>query len=380
MLFDPAVHERLVESPWDDGRVHDAVAAIVADAESAFDEATLTWPVHEEDGEDAAGWRTIYLGGGGVVWALHRLGSGRDWAPVAQALVRQYAAEPDFGEPHASLWMGESGLLLVEEVVAGGADLDRLATLVGANAENEARETMWGAPGTMLAAQFLHARTGEPRWSRLWDESADSLLAAREPDGFWLQRLYGHEVHYVGPVHGFAGNILALRWRRDVDREAVAAATRIAQREDGLAQWPPALEPPSRRQSVRTQFCHGAPGMVAALAAVAPDDEEWTRLLVEGGELTWQARAARKRAWALPRDGRQRLRVPEAARADGRRAVAPTGEGVRHALRRTGRAVAHPPRAGPLHAVDGRRRHRPLPARLPRARRVPAVPRAVLTE
>ncbi len=289
MLFDPAVHERLVESPWDDRRVHDAVAAIVADAESAFDEATLTWPVHEEDGEDAAGWRTIYLGGGGVVWALHRLGSGRDWAPVAQALVRQYAAEPDFGEPHASLWMGESGLLLVEEVVAGGADLDRLATLVGANAENEARETMWGAPGTMLAAQFLHARTGEPRWSRLWDESADSLLAAREPDGFWLQRLYGHEVHYVGPVHGFAGNILALRWRRDVDREAVAAATRIAQREDGLAQWPPALEPPSRRQSVRTQFCHGAPGMVAALAAVAPDDEEWTRLLVEGGELTWQA-------------------------------------------------------------------------------------------
>ena len=38
MLFDPPSHEPLTERPWDAGRAQAAVAAIVADAEGAFDE------------------------------------------------------------------------------------------------------------------------------------------------------------------------------------------------------------------------------------------------------------------------------------------------------------------------------------------------------
>ena len=45
---------------------------------------------------------------------------------------------------------------------------------------------------------------------------------------------------------------------------------------------------------IRTQWCHGAPGIVATLAGIAPDDEAFTRLLVAGGELTWQAGPLRK--------------------------------------------------------------------------------------
>ena len=37
------------------------------------------------------------------------------------------------------------------------------------------------------------------------------------------------------------------------------------------------------------QWCHGAPGMVASLAEIAPGDDEHERLLLSGGELTWRA-------------------------------------------------------------------------------------------
>jgi Lanthionine synthetase C-like protein len=35
--------------------------------------------------------------------------------------------------------------------------------------------------------------------------------------------------------------------------------------------------------------CHGAPGIVASLATLAPDDPEHDRLLRAGAELTWRA-------------------------------------------------------------------------------------------
>jgi hypothetical protein len=63
-----------------------------------------------------------------------------------------------------------------------------------------------------------------------------------------------------------------------------------ALREDGLAQWPPSLEPPSTPSTgIRTQWCHGAPGIVASLATLAPAEDAFTELLAAGGELTWRA-------------------------------------------------------------------------------------------
>jgi lantibiotic modifying enzyme len=50
------------------------------------------------------------------------------------------------------------------------------------------------------------------------------------------------------------------------------------------------LEPrQGKSQEVRTQWCHGAPGIVASFATLAPREEQLTDLLVAGGELTWQA-------------------------------------------------------------------------------------------
>jgi len=74
MLFSPESHETLADEPWSAEKARAAIASIVADAESAFDDG---WPTHPQDiVEEAAAWtrfRTVHLGGAGVVDALHRL-------------------------------------------------------------------------------------------------------------------------------------------------------------------------------------------------------------------------------------------------------------------------------------------------------------------
>ena len=73
MLFDPASHEPLVDTPWSESRARAAIAAIVADAESAFDEQSL-WPAHALDDEVASAEAlTLYIGASGVIWALDEL-------------------------------------------------------------------------------------------------------------------------------------------------------------------------------------------------------------------------------------------------------------------------------------------------------------------
>jgi lantibiotic modifying enzyme len=171
------------------------------------------------------------------------------------------------------------------------------------NEESEVRELIWGSPGTMLVAQALLEATGEERWLEAWQVSADLLWAEWHPHeetgcDLWTQHLYGKVRHIVGPMHGFAGNVFAL-WRgRDLlpderrgelEKRAVATYRGLALRDDGLAQWLPEVEPPDSDRPMRTQWCHGAPGMVATGAGLARGDDGFTQLLVEGGELTWRA-------------------------------------------------------------------------------------------
>jgi lantibiotic modifying enzyme len=52
----------------------------------------------------------------------------------------------------------------------------------------------------------------------------------------------------------------------------------------------------SPRGEIRVQWCHGAPGIVASLSRIAPDDDEHERLLLAGGELTWRAGPLKKGA------------------------------------------------------------------------------------
>jgi hypothetical protein len=313
MLYDPASHEPLTERPWNESRARDAIAAIVADTESAFDADEL-WPAHPADLAEGPLPKpsTVYLGAAGVIWALHRLAQAgtadlrRDWAPVANGLYEHYLSEPDFQDivegTVPGLWMGEAGILLVAHTLAPAPwQEERLLAAVRANAANPSLEPMWGSPGTMIAARVMHERTGEACWADAWAESADLLWSAwRGP--LWQQVLEGREGEYLGPAHGFAGNVLALAQgrlldpaRRDeLERRTIATLERFALREDGLCQWPPSPRPPRTPQPARTQWCHGAPGMVASLGSLAPQDAQLSEMLAAGGELTWSAGPLRK--------------------------------------------------------------------------------------
>lgn len=278
-LFRAAEHEPLVAAEWDEGRVEEAIRTIVADAESAFE--GERWPFHPADEVDD-GPNAIYLGAAGMAWALEELGSS-GWSDAVLGALERYRREPDGGEQWAyapSFLGGECGIALVGYRLTGDAGLeDRLHELVLANLEDEWNELLWGASGSLLAAEAMLAWTGEERWAEAWDALADGLEAARDEDGLWTQHRLG-EWRYYGIGHGFAGNQLALSHRRTVDVDAVLL--RLALRDGPLANWPPGEGAPP--EQIRVQWCHGAPGIVTGLGDVM--DEE---LALAGGELTWRA-------------------------------------------------------------------------------------------
>jgi hypothetical protein len=288
MLFTPEAHEALGDEPWSAERARAAIASIVADAESAFDDG---WPTHPQDvlEEDDASrrFRTVYLGGAGVVDALHRLARRgfvdlrRDYVPY---LERSVEAQPDFPDEDAErgLWVGETGIRLVlQRLAPSHGNLERLSELIAANERDERCELMWGSPGTILAGRELGLDvTASLEW----------LRDRRDSEGLWTQQLYGQTRRFLGPAHGFAGCVLALGDVADVSE----TLRRFAVEEDGLVNWPGIagrqLDATGDGQ-IRTQWCHGAPGIVATLANALDED-----LSVAGGELAWRAGPLRKGA------------------------------------------------------------------------------------
>jgi lantibiotic modifying enzyme len=78
--------------------------------------------------------------------------------------------------------------------------------------------------------------------------------------------------------------------RAEVERRTVETLTGLAVVEDGLANWPTGVgRPLAENDRIRVQWCHGAAGVVATLARIAPEDEEWGELLLAGGRLVWTA-------------------------------------------------------------------------------------------
>ncbi len=161
------------------------------------------------------------------------------------------------------------------------------------NADNEAHDLMWGAPGTLLAARAMLEWSADERWADAWHESAEALLAARDEEGFWTHRLYGEEYRGLGPPHGVPGNVRVLldgpldeAVREALRRETAALLARTAVLEDGFANWPGTAREtlPGGDGQIRLQWCTGAPGVIVATADCL--DEE---LLLAGARLVWRA-------------------------------------------------------------------------------------------
>lgn len=300
MLYESAQFEPLVDAPWDSARVEDSIAAIVTDADAAFDPDAL-WPAHEQDRLLAGRpGKTLYLGASGVVWALDALRRGGhaetslDLAAASAGALELERRDPDAAEDEhyrsGSLLDGETGLLLVAHRLSpDGAFADALHALVLGNVDNPTDDISWGAPGTLLAAMAMHERTGEPRWLDAARASVLALRARRGGDGFWRQ---DDDYHGLGTLHGAAGNTLALlRFEPDaaLAGETAALLSRHAFREDGLANWPgtPRAQLARPRDGrICLQWCTGAPGVVAGAWEYLEEE-----LLLGAAELVWRAGA-----------------------------------------------------------------------------------------
>lgn len=334
MLHQPDRHEPLRPEDlhgWDEDRARACIAAIVRDTEARF-EPGLGWPVHPLDVEpgDEPGVRhpTLYSGDCGVLWALHHLSSNgaaaleRDWPVDAAALVQRTLGwlRDDAPRDRAAYLVGETPVWLLEHARSGSAAAaDRLAELIDGHVDHPARELMLGSPGTLLAALFMHQRTGQARFAELFRRTAAVLwsqLEWSEAYGcrYWTQVLHGHVSAYMDAVHGFVGTALPLirgrhllagddwaNWQACIATSVRRSATVQAAPDGGVVQanWVPwLLLDAAQRERWNAnprwllQYCHGSPGFVIHLGDFP--GTELDDLLIAAGEATWIAGPLKK--------------------------------------------------------------------------------------
>ena len=318
MLHDPTRHEALQPTAWDEERVRATIEYIVRDAEAQCGP-DGTWRLHPRDvepGDDpdlpAIG---LYYGACGVMWALHHLQAtgavtvSRNWladaAELERLLQRNHACLKAFDDEDevASWLMGDTPLLMLAHGHRPSAALaDRLAVLIEGNIDHPARELMWGAPGSLLAALFLHQHTGDERWAVLFRAIAAKLWSQLvwSPEHachHWVQDLYGRHSSYLDAVHGFVATASPLiRGSHLLGTEAWAAwqaciantVERSATWEDGMVSWRDQLDMPAGYAWKKLmQFCHGAPGFVVCLGDFPGPALD--TLLLAAGEAIWAA-------------------------------------------------------------------------------------------
>jgi Lanthionine synthetase C-like protein len=303
-------HRPLANDAWNESSVRAAIDDIATDAIAHFDPDTF-WPAHPSDDGLADGNPSFYCGATGVIWALDYLRRiaaihvAQDFRTVLPKLMERTndnfkSKSPADYAKHGSFLFGDMGTALVAMRLAPTAALaDLVHKRAEANTELPIRELMWGMPGSMLAAVHMAEMTGEARWRGLFETQAARLLADLEdtPQGpLWKQDLYGSKDCWLGPVHGFAGNVIPLLrgwdWLTSAQQARVSdfvpkALTANAWRFDVGTTWgarmkreiPPAL----------CQHCHGAPGMATTFADAPFSSPQFDALLLEAGRFTWAA-------------------------------------------------------------------------------------------
>jgi len=306
LMIERARHVPLRPVPWDPSDIATAIEEIVLDALGHFDNEGF-WPAHPLDELRRGGNSSVYLGASGVIWALDYLWragatkSHRDFRPVLSQLLERTGLEmQSFGDyaKHGSLLCGDLGTALVIMRLAPTlAIADIVHARVTANMELPVRELMWGLPGSMLACIHMAEMADAARWRGTFEAQAKRLLDdLQDTTGspIWTQDLYGTQRQYLGPVHGFAGNMIPLirgwHWLTEVQRARVAD---VAQRTIGAhahlsdlgISWRAAVD----GRNLYCQHCHGAPGMVTTFADAPFTSPEFEELLIGGGKLTWEA-------------------------------------------------------------------------------------------
>jgi len=316
-MFDPNAHFPLNERNWNPGEVQQSIQNIVDDHVSELAH-NPTLPLHPMDGYGVKG--DLYLGLAGVVWGVCYLaGAGvvRASTDVSSRLDELLSAnEKDYkNHQHASnssYLFGNIAILMQKyKLLKERQVADEIFRSIEVNNVQPVRELMWGTAGTMLCARFMHSWTREPRWKDIFLLQANRMLDEWETiEGIghlWTQDLYGSKNKYLGPVHGFSGNIIPLiegkgllgaEAYQEIALKVMTTVVNTAYSDEKHANWPAVFDAsPDALPPRLLQHCHGAAGMITALSKLPVGiNNDFDRLLEKGGELVWHAGALKKGA------------------------------------------------------------------------------------
>jgi len=218
LLFEADRHEPLGDTAWDAARAREAVVAIARDIEQGR-LAEGHWPAHplDVDGGVPRPEKSLYVGSAGVLWALwtlQREGAVQLAGDPAESIARvhaAYLAEPDTGSVVPSYLLGEAGVLLAWWRMTGSSvAADRLFASIESNIGNPTNESLWAAPGTMIAAWHLWLASGEERWRTLFLANVEQVWRTWHFDAkagchLWTQDMYGKVVQYLGAGRDCSG-------------------------------------------------------------------------------------------------------------------------------------------------------------------------------
>lgn len=312
MLFDPVRHELLTTTLWHKDAVQAEIAAIIADIEQALLPAAC-WPTHPLDAESyprpGPKW-SAYAGAAGTIHALQilrRYGyNARDLSGLIETVYQSFLLQPDVAvEP--GLQIGELGILM-PALLAQPEDqqlAQRVMRCMQATIELPLYEITSGQTGMMHAALALFRKMADRRWSDIYVKGAKSLMDNWQHDAdtgewLWQSQVFGPKRHYYGACHGVTGNANILLQGADllpdgyvelVMKRTIATLNISAKQDAGLTNWPLCTKP--NIDKLLVQWCHGAAGMVTAMARTPKIDSEESKqldqLLAKTGELVWQA-------------------------------------------------------------------------------------------
>lgn len=313
-MFDKNSHYPLVNTQWDADLAQETIYRIVEDTISCVD-IEGSWPCHPMDGSSG---NNIYMGTTGVLWAIDYLqksgsiGTHFDIEPFLQNQLKSNREE--FKEsPHpknSSYLFGELPILMLQYKLSQNELIENdIYHAIQKNNTQPIRELMWGTAGTMLATNFMWEWTSESRWKEIYTFQAKRLLAEWEQipniGNLWSIQLYGKNKKILGPVHGFAGNIIPLiKGQKHFPKvqfgkiciKVMETVINTALSDQDYSNWDSSYtESNPKIKPKRVQYCHGAPGIIIALSELPKHKNiQFDKILEKGGELIWLAGPLKK--------------------------------------------------------------------------------------
>ncbi len=312
MLFDQSRHEPLTKCLWDDAFVEAEILTIIDDIERSLLPESC-WPTHPLDAESypkvGPKW-SAYAGAAGTIHVLQILSRYgyrvTDLSDILETVYQSFLKSPDVSvEP--GLQIGELGILMPAMLAQSNNEVlsRRVIRCMEATLELPLYEITSGQSGMMHGALALYRKTGENHWKELYVKGAKTLLDNWKLDtntGEWLwqSQVFGPKRHYYGACHGLTGNanillqgvdLLPNDPRAMILKRTISTLNISVEQDDNLANWKLCTKP--NIEKLLVQWCHGAAGIVTAMARTPQDDSQYSklldRLLQKTGELVWQA-------------------------------------------------------------------------------------------